>query len=54
MGNIKNVKKGEKMLSIDNVGSLAKYAKSAFFKKKDEEAIKFLKKHPVPVDFWKV
>lgn len=54
MRNTKNDKKIEKILSIDNVGSLTKYANAPFFRKKDEEAIKFLKKHPVPVDFWKV
>ncbi len=54
MGNIKNTKKGEKMVSIADTGSAAKYANAPFFKKKDEEAIKFLKKHPIPAEFWKV
>lgn len=54
MGNIKNTKKSGKAVSMEDAGSLAKYANAPFFKKKDEEAVKFLKKHPVPVDFWKV
>ncbi|WP_316815495.1 hypothetical protein [Pedobacter nyackensis] len=53
MGNIKNKKKAEKVVSTEDVGSVVKYANAPFFKKKDEEAIAFLKKHPIPVDFWK-
>ncbi|SMC60897.1 hypothetical protein [Pedobacter nyackensis] len=53
MGNIKNKKKTEKVVSTQDVGSVVKYANAPFFKKKDEEAITFLKKHPIPVDFWK-
>lgn len=54
MGSTKNTKRGEKMVSIGDTGSVAKYANASFFKKKDEEAVKFLKKHPVPAEFWKV
>lgn len=52
MGNIKIKKKAEKLISSQD-GSVAKYANAPFFKKKDEEAITFLKKHPIPADFWK-
>jgi hypothetical protein len=53
MGNIKSSKKTGKVSGQD-VGAVTKYANAPFFKKKDEEAIKFLKKHPIPVDFWKI
>lgn len=33
--------------------SSIKYAESPFFKKKDQEAISFLEKHPIPNTFWK-
>lgn len=53
MGNIKNSKKMNKVVSNQNIDAVAKYSDAPFFKKKDEAAIKFLKKHPVPTDFWK-
>ena len=37
---------------IRQTGSVAQYSNSSFFKKKDEKAKKFLKKHPVPGAFW--
>jgi hypothetical protein len=54
MKNIKGNKKQDKVISNQNADSLAKYTNAPFFKKKDEEAIQFLKKHPLPSDFWKV
>ena len=53
MGNIKNKKKIGKVVSTQDIGSVVKYTNAPFFKKKDEEAIIFLEKHPVPIDFWK-
>jgi hypothetical protein len=53
MGNIKNKNKIGKVVSTQDIGSVVKYTNAPFFKKKDEEAIIFLEKHPVPIDFWK-
>ncbi|MNL58539.1 hypothetical protein D3C87_1821850 [compost metagenome] len=50
MGNIKNKKKIGKVVSTQDIGSVVKYTDAPFFKKKDEEAIIFLEKHPVPID----
>jgi hypothetical protein len=47
MENIKNLK------SSSDEQRIKKYADSAFFKKKDADAIAFLKKHPIPKDFIK-
>lgn len=30
-----------------------KYSESPFFKKKDQDAVNFLEKHPIPNTFWK-
>lgn len=35
------------------VVSTITYSESPFFKKKDQEAKKFLEKHPIPNTFWK-
>lgn len=48
----KNKQKAKDTKDIRQVGSVAEYADSAFFKKKDEQAKKFLEKHPVPNTFW--
>jgi hypothetical protein len=54
MDNLKSDKKTERIATLKNVDASDKYANAPFFKKKDEEAIRFLKKHPVPPDFWKI
>ena len=50
---MKNSKKTEKAAPVQEMGALAKYSNAPFFKKKNEEAIKFLKAHPIPASFWK-
>ncbi|MGK6353508.1 hypothetical protein [Parapedobacter sp. DT-150] len=52
MENHKNKKKAQDKKDVQQTGSVAQYSNSTFFKKKDEEAKKFLKKHPVPNTFW--
>ncbi len=52
MENHGNKKKVQNKKNIQQIGSVAQYSNSAFFKKKDEEAKKFLKQHPVPDKFW--
>ena len=52
MSNLKNGKK----IPFDKLSSQerqAKYSASPFFKKKNEEAVAFLKKHPIPKEFIK-
>ncbi|MDP9076724.1 MAG: hypothetical protein M3O71_04810 [Bacteroidota bacterium] len=52
MSTLKNDKKTE----FDKLSSQerqAKYSESTFFKKKNEEAAAFLKKHPIPEKFIK-
>lgn len=48
--------KNEKKTSFDKLSSQerqAKYSASPFFKKKNEDAAAFLKKHPIPKEFIK-
>jgi len=48
--------KNDNKRSFDKLSSQerqAKYSDSLFFKKKNEEAIAFLKKHPIPKEFIK-
>jgi len=51
MGNHKDKKKAQKK-ETKQTGSVAQYSNSTFFKRKDEEAKKFLEKHPIPSSFW--
>lgn len=51
-----NTDNNKKNKSIDDVAALERqriYNNSTFFKKKNEEAIEFLKKHPIPKEFLK-
>ena len=48
MENIKNLKS-----SSNDERKIVKYANSTFFEKKDEDAIAFLKKHPIPKELIK-
>lgn len=50
---MKTNKKAEKVAPIQEVSALEKYSNAPFFKKKDEDAVKFLKEHPIPANFWK-
>lgn len=52
MGNKKDTPKDLGKKEAQQTGTVGQYANSSFFKKKDEEAKKFLKKNPVPNTFW--
>ena len=51
-----NTDKNKSNKDIDDMTALERqriYSNSTFFKKKNEEAIEFLKKHPIPKEFLK-
>lgn len=52
MENHKGKKKTQNKKETKQTGSVAQYSNSTFFKRKDEEAKKFLEKHPIPSSFW--
>ncbi len=53
MGNNKVAKKNDAVHKSAEQSKLSKYANAPFFKKKDEDAIEFLKNHPLPTEFFK-